>query len=149
MTRALLWVTEESWAPVVDAARALLPADADLTLLAVEPADVEELAEGAAAGLLGRGRRPRPHEAIRVAALRAGEEVVAAARERLGRPAPVLARAGRVEREAVAAAAGFDVLVVARDGDQRRPGPRSLGPATRFVVDHAPCALLLVYAGPP
>jgi nucleotide-binding universal stress UspA family protein len=149
MTRALLWLTEGTWAPVVDAARTLLPADTELTALAIEPTDVEELAEGAVAGLLGRGRRPGPHAAIHAAALRAGEEVVAAARERLGRPIEVLRRAGRVEREAVAAAAGFDVLVVARDGDRRHPGPRSLGPATRFVVDHAPCAVLLVYAGAP
>jgi hypothetical protein len=35
--------------------------------------------------------------------------------------------------------------VVARDGDRSRLGPASLGPATRFVVDHAPCPVLLVW----
>jgi hypothetical protein len=35
--------------------------------------------------------------------------------------------------------------VVARDGDHSRLGPKSLGHATRFVVDHAPCAVLLVW----
>ncbi|MFD5466969.1 hypothetical protein ACFWIQ_29700 [Kitasatospora sp. NPDC127059] len=30
-------------------------------------------------------------------------------------------------------------------GDPAHPGPHSLGPATRFVVDHAPCAVLLVW----
>jgi nucleotide-binding universal stress UspA family protein len=54
-------------------------------------------------------------------------------------------RHGRVEREVVAAAEGMDLLVVARDGDLRRLGPHSLDPATRFVVDHAPCATLLVW----
>jgi hypothetical protein len=44
-----------------------------------------------------------------------------------------------------AAAEGADLLVVARDGDRSRLGPASLGPATRFVVDHAPCPVLLVW----
>ena len=48
----------------------------------------------------------------------------------------------------VAAAADADVLVLARDGDRTRLGPRSLAPATRFVVDHAPCAVVLVWPDP-
>ena len=44
------------------------------------------------------------------------------------------------------AAAGL--LVLARDGDRARLGPRSLGPASRFVVDHAPCPVLLVWPEP-
>ena len=57
---------------------------------------------------------------------------------------------GRVEREVVRAVAqGVDLLVVARDGDRSRLGPHSLGPATRFVVDHAPCAVLLVWPDEP
>ena len=147
MRRALLWVTSQSWEAVVDAGRSVLPTETEIVLLAIEPSDAEELAHGAAAGLLGRRpRHPPPHEAIHAAALRAGAEVIAAARERLGRPAEAIERAGRAEHEVVAAADGFDVLVVARDGDPRHPGPRSLGPATRFAVDHAPCAVLLVYA---
>jgi arsenical pump membrane protein len=45
----------------------------------------------------------------------------------------------------VAAAAGADLLVLARDGDRSRLGPKSLGRADRFVVDHAPCPVLLVW----
>jgi nucleotide-binding universal stress UspA family protein len=45
----------------------------------------------------------------------------------------------------VAAAADAGLLILARDGDRTRLGPRSLGPATRFVVDHAPCPVLLVW----
>jgi nucleotide-binding universal stress UspA family protein len=44
-----------------------------------------------------------------------------------------------------ALAEGVDLLVCARDGDRARLGPHSLGPATRFVVDHAPCTLILVW----
>jgi hypothetical protein len=54
-----------------------------------------------------------------------------------------------VEREVLAAAEDADLLVLARDGEHDRLGPRSLGHATRFVVDHAPCAVLLVWADTP
>jgi hypothetical protein len=39
----------------------------------------------------------------------------------------------------------MDILVLARDGNRQRLGPRSLGPAARFVVDHAPCRVLLIW----
>jgi nucleotide-binding universal stress UspA family protein len=45
----------------------------------------------------------------------------------------------------VALAEGADVLVLARDGDRSHVGPHSLGPAARYVVDHAPCRVLLVW----
>ncbi|MFD8804728.1 universal stress protein, partial [Streptomyces sp. NPDC059597] len=64
---------------------------------------------------------------------------------RLGRPCVREERSGRVEREVVAAAEGADLLVLARDGDRTRLGPHSLGPASRFTVDHAPCPVLLVW----
>ena len=58
-------------------------------------------------------------------------------------------RHGRVEREVVTACAGADLLVLARDGDDERLGPKSLGRHARFVVDHAPCRVLLVWPGEP
>ena len=150
--RALIWLVEGTWQGCVDAARPLLPADAEVTLLHAAPAEVEQAAEGALAGLLGRGRPgPGRHPVERMAALseRAAAELLAAAEARLGlgRPARRLVRRGRVERLVVEAArdAGADLLVAARDGDRSRLGPASLGPATRFVVDHAPCAVLLVW----
>jgi len=55
---------------------------------------------------------------------------------------------GRPEREIVAAAAtlGADVIVLrAREGAGRAPaGPASVGHVARFVVDHAPCPVLLL-----
>jgi nucleotide-binding universal stress UspA family protein len=56
-----------------------------------------------------------------------------------------LERHGRPEREVVSAADGAGLLILARDGDRSRLGPRSIGKATRFVVDHAPCPVLLVW----
>ena len=63
----------------------------------------------------------------------------------LGRNATLDARRGRVEQEVVAAGQKMDLLVLARDCDPRREGPRSLGPTARFVIDHASCPVLLVW----
>jgi len=48
----------------------------------------------------------------------------------------------------VSASAEADLLIVARDGDRSRLGPKSMGRATRFVVDHAACPVLLVWPDP-
>jgi nucleotide-binding universal stress UspA family protein len=144
--KVLVWITEGTWQACTDAAGRLAPADACITLLHVTPADLPEAAHGAYLGLFGRGhggRDPGPQLA-ELAAVSAGELLDAAAR-RLGRPCDRMRRRGRVEREVVTAAADADLLVVARDGDRSRLGPKSLGKATRFVVDHAPCPVLLVW----
>jgi hypothetical protein len=49
------------------------------------------------------------------------------------------------ENAVMEAAADADILVVVRDS--RHPGPHSLGHAARFVVDHAPCNVVLVWPG--
>jgi nucleotide-binding universal stress UspA family protein len=80
--------------------------------------------------------------------LRAEEEAVALladAAARLGRDAERVALRGRPEEEVLAALGDADLLVLARDGERDRPGPRSIGHATRFVLDHAPCDVLLVW----
>ena len=63
----------------------------------------------------------------------------------LARCANRIVRHGRVEREVVRAAQDAELLVLARDGDRTRLRRRSLGPQTRFVVNHAPCPVLLVW----
>lgn len=146
--RIVIWVVEGTWQGCVDAAVAQFPANSVFTLLHVTPADVTEAADAATIGLLGRGGTGR-RTAIAYGDV-AGDEasnLLSAAAERLGHPdAERISLRGRVEREVVrAVASGVDVLVVARDGDHERLGPRSLGHATRFVVDHAPCAVLLVW----
>ena len=113
------------------------------------PADVEELAGGGRRGLLGRHPPPPPEHGIRAISDEAAHALLEDARERIGRPAETVARRGRVEREVVAAAQDADLLVLARDGDRERLGPKSLGPPARFVVDHAPCRVLLVWADEP
>ncbi|MEO3764355.1 universal stress protein [Streptomyces sp. B8F3] len=152
----VVWIVEGTWPACVAAAAVHAPAEAEVVLLHVAPADVPGAAHGALAGLLGRGGpapgRPGhegpgrdPGERLERLADASADELLAEAAARLGRPCTRDKRTGRVEREVVAAAAGADLLVLARDGDRAHLGPRSLGPASRFVVDHAPCPLLLVW----
>ena len=142
--RALVWIIEDTWQATIDDANAFLPGDADITLLHVASSEPETIAFAARRGLLGR-HPPPPAEPLREISEQAAKELLAAAQTRLVRPATLEARRGRVEREVVAAADGMDILVLARDGDRERLGPRSLGPATRFVIDHAPCRVLLIW----
>jgi nucleotide-binding universal stress UspA family protein len=144
--RALVWIVEDTWEATVTEAAAFLPADSDVTLLHVASTEPEAVARGARHGLLGRHPPPPPaHEPLRAISEQAAHELLAEAETRLGRPATNEARRGRVEREVVAAAETMDILVLARDGDRERLGPASLGPAARFVVDHAPCRVLLIW----
>jgi nucleotide-binding universal stress UspA family protein len=142
----VVWLTEGTWPSVVDAAAAAAPAEATGVLLHVVDIRLEEALHGAYGGLLGRHRRHRdPGDAVGQAAAGAGTDLLAAASARLSRPARHDIRDGLVEREVVAACEGAALLVCARDGDRSRLGPKSLGRYTRFVVDHAPCAVLLVW----
>ena len=142
--RAVVWISEGTWQACVDRAAALLPGDAEVTLLHVSPGDVEELAQAGGPGRFGRRRAPAPGLPLRMIAEGEAEALLAEARARLGRSAQTSSRRGRVEREVVAAVEGVDLLVLARDGEPRL-GPKSLGKHVRFVVDHAPCEVLLVW----
>ncbi|MFG2626674.1 universal stress protein [Streptomyces sp. NPDC048473] len=146
----LVWINEGTWRAAVDAARAHARAGDEIALLHVTGDDVAEAAHGAFVGLLGRGHRGRdPGDQVAALSASAAAELLDAAAGRLDRPAVRLQAHGRAEREVVRAAEGADLLICARDGDRHRLGPRSLGPETRFVVDHAPCPVLLVWPEPP
>jgi nucleotide-binding universal stress UspA family protein len=145
--RALVWIIEDTWQATIDDAKALLPSDAEITLLHVASTEPEAVARAARRGLLGRHPPPPPApQQLQTISEQAAQELLTEAQARLGRSATLQSRRGRVEREVVAAAELADVLVLARDGDRERLGPRSLGPATRFVIDHAPCRILLIWS---
>jgi nucleotide-binding universal stress UspA family protein len=139
-----IWIGEGTWRAAVDAALSLAPAGARFTLLHVTSPDAADAASGAYWGLLGRGGRD-PGERVEVLASVSAAELMEAAALRLGRPCERLEIHGSTERTVVAASARADLLIVARDGDRSRLGPKSLGKATRFVVDHAACPVLLVW----
>ena len=142
----IAWIVEGTWPACVDAAGIYAPEGTEIILLHVTGRDVPGAAYGAYAGLLGRGRPERdPGTRLQQLAAASAQQLLGAAAERLGRPCTRLERSGRIEREVVAAAEGADLLILARDGDRTRLGPRSLSPASRFVVDHAPCPVLLVW----
>ena len=145
--RALVWIEESTWESCVDRARELIPDGAEVMLLHVAAARVEELVAHPGRGWLGRGREP-PGPAIRAISEAEARALLDVAQARLGRPAQLLTRRGHVEREVVAAAAAADLLVLARDGDTN-PGPASLGRRSRFIVDHAACDVTLVWPESP
>ena len=139
-----IWVTEGTWRASVDAALNLAPAGAEFTLLHVTPAAVTDAVRGAYLGLFGRGGRD-PGAKVAELAAAAAADLLAAAADRLGSRCERLEIQGQAERAVVRAAADADLLVMARDGDQSRLGPRSLGRTARFIVDHAACPVLLVW----
>jgi len=142
----LVWVGERTWQACIDAARRLPVATTRIALIHVTADDPPEAAHGAYLGLMGRGAHGRdPAARITEFARDSAAELLDAAAKRLGRPCDLIDRHGRPEREVVTAADGADLLIVARDGDQSRLGPKSLGKEARFVVDHAPCPVLLIW----
>jgi nucleotide-binding universal stress UspA family protein len=142
-----VWVTEGTWPATVDAALSLAPPGTRFTLLHVSEAGTADAARSAYLGLFGRsGRDPGPRLTELATTSAAG--LLAAAAGRLGQPCDQRAIQGQAERAVVSASASADLLIVARDGDRARLGPRSLGRTTRFVVDHAACPVLLVWPDP-
>jgi nucleotide-binding universal stress UspA family protein len=144
--KIIIWLTEGTWQACVDAARDL-PAGEVVLLHVIDPDSLEAVA-GARAGLLGRAI-PAIDAAVEQTLTAAQRDLFDAAQARLGRPTQRLGRWGRAEREVIAACADAGLLLLARDGDRTRLGPRSLGHATRFVLDHAPCRVLLVWPDEP
>lgn len=141
----LVWITEDSWAACVDAVQSLAPAGQDVTLLYVTDTAAPDAAHGAFTALLGRSRVD-PGIQLEAMAEEAAGQVLTAAAERLGRPAQQLRLRGRAEHRVVEAARGVALVVLAREGGAA--GPKSLGRAARFVVDHAACPVLLIWPGP-
>ena len=148
--KILIWINEQTWQAAVDAGRGLAAEASSITLLHVTSDEPPEVAHAAYLGLLGRGQPRRdPRAQLAGSSATSAASLLDAAAARLGRPCQRWQRSGRAEREVVAAAAaGADLLIMARDGDRARLGPKSLGHQTRFALDHAPCSVLLVWPEP-
>lgn len=167
--KIVAWVAEGTWEACVDAAGALAGDDDEVVLVHVTDPDVLGPLAAAYRGLLrpaddsadgtGRAERTRRAElAVRAAADASAEALLAGAGARLAKLAAMsggrwrhrlVRRTGRPGREVAAAAADAGVLVLVRAGTPSRRPHRGLGAATRFVLDHATCRVLLVRPGSP
>ncbi|WP_433306368.1 universal stress protein [Actinoplanes sp. CA-030573] len=143
--KTVVWVAEGTWQAAVDAAPNV--PDGQIILLHVIDEHTMQAVSGARAGLMGRGRDTSA--AAEQVLIDGQADLLEAAEARLGRPATRLALRGRVEREVVGACADAGLLVLARDGDHTRLGPHSIGHHARFVIDHAPCRVLLIWPDEP
>jgi nucleotide-binding universal stress UspA family protein len=143
----VIWVCEGTWRAAVDAALSLAPSEASFMLLHVTDDEVPDAAHGAYLGMFGRAGHD-PGARLGELATSSAVELLEAAARRLGRRCARLDLHGNTERAVVTASATADLLIMTRDGDLSRPGPRSLGRAGRFIVDHAACPVLLVWPGP-
>ncbi|HST84699.1 MAG TPA: hypothetical protein VLL08_23375 [Kineosporiaceae bacterium] len=143
--RITVWLAPSTW--VAGLAPLVNYPDAELTLMCVVDAGVDAAVRGGHTGLLGRGKwGGRPTESTNLVQAAAATELLDEAEMRIGRATTRrILTSDHPEREVVAACADTDLLILARDGDKHRLGPRSLGRATRFVLDHAPCQILLLW----
>lgn len=97
-----------------------------------------------------RGQPPERREQMRQAEVASAQDILGEG-ERAFHGAERLHRTGRPEREIVNAAAAWDadmILICPRSVYGKEPaiGPRSVGHVARFVLDHAPCPVLLARA---
>ena len=143
--RIVVWVCEGTWPACIDAVAGLAgSAEAEIVLLHVRG---EPLPPPRPGSLIGLGRIGRVEQETRQLSRQAAEQLLSRAQSRPARGAETRLESGPAERVVTVAAAEADYLVVGRDGDVSRLGPRSLGRETRFVIDHAPCPVLLVWPG--
>ncbi len=151
-TRVLVCVagaeTPGFWTHVRD----LLPPDAAVDLFhVIDDAAARELEMR----VFRRPGHPPPRtldERARAAEQRGSDAILDDAARALGLAADVAVGRGRPEQEIVRRAIEGDaalVIVASRPGeDATEPGPHSLGHVARFVVDHAPCPVLVVRLTP-
>lgn len=140
--KVAVWVDVATWPAVIEAARAR-PAEDRLILLAVDdPHDLPPVL----GGLMGRAHHEEGAGEITRAEAEALLEDAASA---LGRDCERRVLTGPTERVVTEAVDNVGMLILARDGDRSRLGPHSLGRHTRFVIDHAPCRVLLIWPENP
>lgn len=143
--RIVIWVCEGTWPACVDAVKRIVGSD-DAEIVLLHVSDDPPLPPRTNS-LFGPGKIARREHNTRRLSQEASRELLSNALGRLSREAEVRLESGPTERIVTAAAARADYLILGRDGDLRQLGPRSLGRQTRFIVDHAPCTVLLVWPG--
>ncbi len=149
--KLVAWITEVGWEACVDAAKAY--AATEITLIHVAEVELpgpggrrheqalarmSALADEAARALLqhaeARLTGGLSTAADRVAAATRGEPFVKVRK---------VAASGHAETAVMDAITDADVLVLTREGGEA--GPHSIGHATRYVLDHAQCTVVLAW----
>ncbi|MFT8394488.1 universal stress protein [Propionibacterium sp.] len=140
--RVTAWIAPGTWPAVVDALLDHHDGD-EITLIAAADG-TEVMPPGMNRALMGRGRHWSTDDSWRMAEVGA-EDLLRKASLRLGTEAATRVVVGHAEQAIPRAADEAEWLVMARDGDRSRLGPRSLGRAARFIIDHAPCTVELIW----
>ena len=101
---------------------------------------------------LGRHSAPREHDGVREAETLAAKEILEEALA-LSRDWPVASRRtvsplGNPERDLVRLALTEQADLLAVGQNRVELGPHAVGRSARFVIDHAPCSVLLVRTEP-
>ena len=145
--RVLGWISPGTWPAVVRALRQRPDAD-ELHMVTV--CDPGAALPPEPASLFGRGHRHHDDDPARAAlSEQEARELLDQAVAGLGRDCTAEVLTGRTERVVVEAAGHADRIVLARDGDRSRLGPHSLGREIRFVLDHSPCTVELLWPETP
>ena len=151
-TRVLVCVAGAETEPFWERCRALLPRDAEVEIHhVIDEVPARELEQRF---MRHPGHPPPPgYDArARAAETRGSDAILDDARRALGIAAATSVGRGRPEWEIVRRAGETDaslVVVGCRPGELTTPPePHSLGHVARFVVDHAPCPVMLVRLTP-
>ena len=142
--KVVAWVAPGTWDAVIATARQR-PTDDRITLVAAADTQ-QDVPSGIFSGLMGRGHAPG-HQYYDKLSRDAARDLLDQASRALDRECDTQLLVGRTERVVTEACDDADLLILARDGDRSRLGPHSIGRHTRFVIDHAPCTVALLWPG--
>lgn len=143
--KVLGWIEPATW-PAVVQTLAGRPDSDEITLVAVDASSAGQVPR-VLGGLMGRGT-PQD-QSWSAMTHKEAERLLTRAAASLGRHCITRVLDGHPERAVTAAAERVDRLVMARDGDRSRLGPHSLGKEARFIIDHAPCTVELIWPEAP
>ncbi len=142
--KVVAWIAPGTWDAVVTAAQNR-PKHDQITLVAAADTQ-QDMPSGIFSGLIGRGHAPG-HQYYDKLSTDAAQDLLDQARQALERDCETRLLVGQTERVVTEACDDADLLILARDGDMSRLGPNSIGRHTRFVIDHAPCTVALLWPG--
>lgn len=142
--KVVAWIAPGTWDAVVATANKRPQTDR-ITLVAVAD-NTQDVPSGMLSGLMGRAHAPG-YEYYDKISQEAAQSLLDQAKDRLGRECETQLLVGKTEEVVTESLEDAGLLILARDGDRSRLGPKSIGRHTRFVLDHAPCTVALVWPG--